>query len=166
MFKQIYNKIKSFLSGYFDELKYMVITDLKDEKPIRRIFYTPLLALFAVILTIAIIVFQPIKLILKIKEAIQLHLPREQFQITYLNIKEELNNFLSAQYVVYIENDYNSTINKYIAKNYEKIKDVFWKRQELQFVYVPKIIDKLYSNLEEIVCYYSPTMMNKNQGII
>ena len=98
-------------------------------------------------------------------ENIQFYFYEKKFHkmipITYWNIKEELSNFLSVNHVVYIEDDYCQEINEYIAANYETIKNEFWMRKELQFVYVPKIIDKLRSDFEEIAHYYRPNITNE-----
>jgi len=165
MFKEIFDEFIDFITSLFNEQK-EIITDFKDENLIRKIFETLLIVLVWIISIPILIVLLPIALLIRIKEAIQVHLPyKAPFQITYLNIKDELNNFLSSKYVIYIESDYNSIINEYITNNYEKIKDEFWLRHGLQFVYIPKIIDKLYSNYKEIVCYNCPNITDENLNL-
>ena len=163
----MYNDIKDFLSdapGFLSEIK-DTISDLRKEKPILQALYAPLLFLIYIIGFVLFVILLPFGLIKIVIENIQSYLYVRKFHemipITHWNIKEELINYLSINHVVYIEDDYCQEINEYISEKYEGIKNKFWMRQELHFVYVPKIMEKLRSNFEEIAHYYRPNFANE-----
>ncbi|HEY4063625.1 MAG TPA: hypothetical protein VGM30_17075 [Puia sp.] len=81
-------------------------------------------------------------------------------------LKAENRSFLSAEYVLYIEDDFDPFINGYIEKNYSRINNALVKKG-MRFLYFPffKIINpEKLTSLYDFVRYRYPAMYSLSNG--
>lgn len=90
---------------------------------------------------------------------------KKQSQI--ISTSNLLTDFYSKQ-IIYLEKKTNKNINNEIDKNYDKI-DAIFQKGGLDFIYLPKILERIKSSKSEIVSstmkYIIPTYSNCNNLI-
>ena len=68
----------------------------------------------------------------------------------------------STRQVIYVENEYDEDVNRYILSQYEDFLRVF-DAQDLEFVYLPKFSEDLCNN--EAVLYYVPNALKLEESV-
>lgn len=68
----------------------------------------------------------------------------------------------STRQVIYVENEYDEDVNRYILSQYEDFHRVF-DAQDLEFVYLPKFSEDLCNN--EAVLYYVPNALKLEESV-
>ena len=76
--------------------------------------------------------------------------------IYYLGLRE-LPFKQERSSILYVENEYDEEVNRYIQENYTKIRACF-EKHGYKFVYMPRYVEEVCS--EEVVHYYAPYLTN------
>lgn len=74
-----------------------------------------------------------------------------QIKRFYLKLNE-LPFQLDEKQIIYVENDYDEAVNKFILRNYDKICENF-RYRGYEFCYLPKLVGEIS---EELLAYHSP----------